>query len=215
MQRHTRYIISGLIAALVLAAAVGTAQARRLALSEQFFLSHFPALTFEGSSINIACAVSIEGSFHSRTIEKVARALIGYISEVRIKRPCTGGEAIAVTRQERGGESLPWHILYERFIGALPNIEGIELTLDNPLFLVSIGGVPCQYRANTSSPMRGIVNREAGGKVTELLPNTPATNIPKIEGSAILCPSTGTLKAVRNIVGTQVGYREITVTLVA
>jgi hypothetical protein len=216
MHKRTSIILGALIAALALSAAVGTANARRLATSEQSFLAHFRELTFESSGINLVCAVSIEGSFHSRTISKVQNSLIGYISEVRVKRPCSGGEAWALTAQEGRTESLPWHILYERFIGALPNITGIELTLDNAAFLVSLPAVSseCLYQATTASPMRGIINREAGGKATGLRVNE-ASRIPLnrvLRG--IFCPSSGTLKG-NAIVGTQVGYREITITLVA
>jgi hypothetical protein len=215
MRKRSQIIIAALIAACALAAIVGTANARRLALSENHILSHFPALTFEGGAgLNVICAVSIEGSFHSRTLEKVVRALIGYISEARVKRPCSGGEAWTLTAQEGRPESLPWHILYERFIGALPSIQGIELTLDNAAFLVSIPGL-CEalFRASTTSPMRGIVNREAGGRVTELRVNE-TSRIPRTVTLSGFCPNTGVLKG-RGIVGTQVGYSPITVTLVA
>jgi hypothetical protein len=212
MSKLTRVILGGLIASLALGAAVGTASARRLAMSENHFLAHFSSLTFVAGEFRIACAVSIEGSFHERTLEKVVRSLIGYISEVRVKRPCSGGEAWALTAQEGRAETLPWHILYERFIGALPNITGIEVTLDNAAFLVNVIGVNCLYKASTTSPMRGIINRERLGKATGLRANETSP-IPKFEGSGF-CPTTGTLRG-EAIVGTQVGYREITVTLVA
>jgi hypothetical protein len=215
MRKRSQIIIAALIAACALAAIVGTANARRLALNENHILSHFRALTFEGGiGAPVVCAVSIEGSFHSRTLEKVARALIGYISEVRVKRPCSGGEAWALTAQEGRPESLPWHILYERFIGTLPNITGIELTLDNAAFLVSIPGIAeCLFKATTTNPMKGIVNREAGGKATSLRSNE-AAGIPLNVRLTGICPSSGILRG-EAIVGTQVGYREITITLVA
>jgi hypothetical protein len=215
MPKRTRIIIGGLITALALAAAVGTANARRLAMSENHFLSHFRTLTFAAGEFNIICAVSIEGSFHEKTLEKVANSLVGYISEARVKRPCTQGEAWIQDTQERGAgepESLPWHITYERFIGALPNITGIELLLPTALFLVEVG-IKCVYRATTTSPMKGIITREAGGRVTGLRANE-AKPIPKTEPSNFLCPPSGNLIGT-GIVGTQVGYREITVTLVA
>jgi hypothetical protein len=216
MPKRTRIIIGGLITALALAAAVGTANARRLAMTENHFLSHFRELTFEGGGNQIICPVSIEGSFHQKTLEKIVGSLIGYISEARVHRACSGaGEAWIQSTQERGAgesESLPWHIVYERFIGALPNITGIELLLDNALFLVILAGVRCVYRATTVSPMKGIVNREAGGKATGLRANENKP-IPKAEGS-FLCPGSGKLIGT-GIVGDQVTYREITITLVA
>jgi hypothetical protein len=215
MTKRNQIMIASLLVAFALAAAVGTANARRLALSENHILSHYRELKFEGGAgINVTCAMSLEGSFHSRTIEKIVNSLIGYLTEVRIKRPCTGGEAWAVTAQEGRPESLPWHLLYERFIGALPTITGIELTLDNAAFLVSVPGLcECQYKATTASPMRGIANREAGGRLTEDRINE-TSRIPRTVTLSGLCPSTGIFIA-RGIVGTQVGYSPITVTLVA
>jgi hypothetical protein len=210
--RSTRLLVSGFTIAVALALAIGTADARRLAFSENHFLSHFRAITFASGEISLVCALSIEGSFHERTLEKIVRSLIGYISEARIKRPCSGGEMWVLTTQEGRTESLPWHILYERFIGALPSITGIEITLDNIAWLLTVLGANCLYRASTTSPLRGITNREAGGRATGLRLNE-ASSIPKAEGS-FLCPSTIVFRGA-GIIGTQVGYREITVTLVA
>jgi hypothetical protein len=215
MATHTRIVIAALIAATALAVGVGTAAARRIAASENHFLSHFRELTFETSAGRIICAVSIEGSFHERTIEKIVGGLIGYISEARVKRPCSGGETWIQSTQERGPgelETLPWHILYERFIGALPNITGIEITSDGTAFLLLAFGIRCLYRATTTSPIKGIIKREASGKATGLRSNSEAS-IPKAEGS-FLCPGSGRFLG-EGIVGKQVGYSEITVTLVA
>jgi hypothetical protein len=212
MAKHTRILVAALIVAITLAVAVGTASARRLAASELFFLAHYSAITFEGGEVRVVCAFSMEGSFHSRTLEKVTRSLIGYITEVRIKRPCSGGESWALTSQEGRAETLPWHILYERFIGALPNITGIEISDDNIAFSMETVGILCLYQSSTTSPARGIVNREAGGKTTSMRASETAA-VPKKEGS-LFCPASAAFKGT-GIVGTQVGYREITVTLVA
>jgi hypothetical protein len=215
MRTPIRIIIGGLIAAFALAAAVGVAEARRLAWSENHFLEHYRAYTFSGGGNQIVCDLSLEGSYHSRTFEKINRQLIGYISEARIKRPCSGGEAWVQSTQERGAgeaESLPWHILYERFIGTLPNITGIEETIDDLLVLVVLAGVRCVYRSSTTSPGKGIVNREAGGRATGVRSNETA-GIPKAEGS-FLCPEPLDLIGT-GIVGNQVGYGPITFTLVA
>jgi hypothetical protein len=212
MATHARILVAALCAATALAVCVGTATARRLATSENHFLTHLREITFEGGGTSVVCALSLEGSFHARTIEKIVGSLIGYISEARFKRPCTGGEAWMQTTQEGREESLPWHILYERFIGALPNITGIETTVDNGLWAIAAGGVTCVYRSSTASPLRGIINREAGAKVTGDRASETSP-IPKVEGS-LFCPNSATLKGT-GIVGTQVGYRELTITLVA
>jgi hypothetical protein len=215
MRKRSQITIAALIAACALAAVVGTANARRLALSENHILSHFREITFEtGIGTQVICAMSMEGSFHSRTIEKVPGSLVGYISEARVKRPCRGGEAWPGTAQEGRPESLPWHAVFERFIGALPTITGIEFAAPNAVLLISIPGLAeCLYRATSTEPMRGIIRREAGGRVTGVRVNERST-IPLAVRLSGLCPARSTFIA-EGIVGTQVGYRELTVTLVA
>lgn len=211
MRKHS-IILGGLIAAIALATAVGTASARRLALSESHILSHFRELTFEGGGGvgQVICPVSIEGSFHSRTLSKVCGQLIGYITESQVASSlCSGGHASVLPT------TLPWHIVYESFGGTLPNITEIELGLEGAAFLVEIPGLAeCLYQSTVAEPMRGMVTREAGGKASGLRSNENAGIPLHLRLSGLFnCPNPGHLRGT-GIVGDQVTYREITITLV-
>jgi hypothetical protein len=217
MTKRTKLIVGGLTVALALAAAVNTATARRIEVSEQRFLVLFRELTFVGGAFgSVICPVNIEGSFHSRTISKISGQLVGYVTEAIVHHPCRGGEAWTLNGIERpqgvtSTNTLPWHLLYLSFTGRLPNIEAIELTLDNGQFVVEVVGVLCLYRATTGSPMKGRVNVGAGGGVSSLTVNETA-GIPLFEGSG-LCPRPGFLRG-EGTVGTQSEWREIFVRLV-
>jgi hypothetical protein len=206
-----RSIVAGLIATVALAAALaGTANARRIAFTEQRFLSHFSGFQVIAGAMNIECPASLEGSFHSKTIAKVQRSLIGYITEVRFKRPCRNGQFWARTTQEGRPETLPWHILYEKFIGALPNILEIEITIDNLGIVVESVGVVCLYLASTTEPAKAIIQMGAGGRISTLTMNGAPT-IPLHEGP--FCSMTASLHG-SGIYGRQSDYREVFVSLV-
>lgn len=70
----------------------------------------------------------MEGTFHYRTIVKVERSLIGYVTRAIFGRPCTGfGEMWEYNGTEgsltSNVNSLPWHFTYDGFNGTLPNIS--------------------------------------------------------------------------------------------
>jgi hypothetical protein len=100
--------------------------------------------------------MTLEGSFHSRTMTKTAGALVGYITRATIKRPCTGGTVWAhngETNEVLGGtvsNTLPWHVRYNSFTGTLPNITAIAYELINVGYVVREGafGVLCEYISN-------------------------------------------------------------------
>jgi hypothetical protein len=171
MHRRTRILLAVLLAALALSAAVATAQARRFELSNQTFRivwDPIHRLTFleEGELVSVACGVTLEGSFHSRTLSKVCGQLIGYVTKAAVLHTCNGGDAIVLNGVEKlpngatTPNTLPWHVRYERFEGNLPNISGVTLQLIGASFLVRIpfGGlfIGCLYRSTTASPARGI-----------------------------------------------------------
>jgi hypothetical protein len=218
MTKRTKLIIGGLTVAIALAAAVNTATARRIEVSEQRFLVLFRELTFEAFGNQVVCSVNIEGSFHSRTISKVSGQLIGYVTEAIVNgHPCIRNNGWALNGVERPQETaavqtLPWHILYLNFRGTLPTINEIELKLINAQFRVEIGGILCLYKSTTTKWMEGQIRVEAG-RVTRLKANEEK-QIGLFESqSGALCPSEGVMKG-EGAVGTQVGWREITVRLV-
>jgi hypothetical protein len=128
-----------LASSLLLAAAVGTATARNYSFSNQNIRATWTRLSFEGGAgIILSCQLTLEGSFHRRTITKVARSLIGAITRVRIKEEaCTNG-----TLTPRN-ETLPWHLTYEGFTGSLPDIVGILLLFSRFRFGLDTPGGIC------------------------------------------------------------------------
>jgi hypothetical protein len=143
-----RIPICATIAAFVLAAAVSTATARRFELSEQRFRTVFAPMTFGAQGQQPAiCRVTLEGSFHSRTLSKVVGALLGYITAAEVNN-CTQETARFLR------ETLPWHILYVSFSGALPNITSIRIDVRDARVLVrAFGFVSCLYTAGSGNSL--------------------------------------------------------------
>jgi hypothetical protein len=182
MRNRTRLLLTGLIAALALSAAVTTAHARRIELSNQriraVWTATEPLQLIGAFEVAIRCRVTIEGTFHSRTLSKVSGQLVGYITSAAVQRPCTNGEAWVQNGTEEippgsglHPNSLPWHILYISFRGTLPNITNIRLSLREVGFLVrGPFSTSCLYRTTNTSPAMGEIEVSAG-EVTGLTPD--------------------------------------------
>jgi hypothetical protein len=220
MRNRTRIMLLVLTTALALAAAVGSAAANRIEMSEQRFLVLFRELTFAGGGSNVVCEVNIEGSFHSRTLSKVREQLIGYITEARVHRNaeerCIEFAAWVLNGVERQNgvtlpNTLPWHILYNSFEGTLPRITGIRLLMRDAGFLITGPlGIRCLYRATEAFPMEGIIRVEANGAATELVADE---SFPIRWREGAFCPGEGVLRG-RGRIGTQERWTLITVRLV-
>src|SRR3954465_5363475 len=91
--RTTKHILTPLPAPLLLATAINTASATRLSTSNQNVRLTWTSLEFAVSSeIVLRCQVTLEGSFHTRTIAKVEGALIGAVTKAVFRQEtCTGG----------------------------------------------------------------------------------------------------------------------------
>jgi hypothetical protein len=157
--RWTARLLAVLGAALMLGAVVSSASAGRLSTSEGFRIVWSPmTLTLEPVG-SVRCKVTLEGSFASRTIRKVARALLarGFFGALTA---CTGGRATLLT------ETLPWHYTYLSFSGILPRIDGWELLHSKFPIRVEVGGVTClgTYTTESEGSIRMAV--EAGGVMT-------------------------------------------------
>jgi hypothetical protein len=97
----------------VMALNVTTATARTLSIGpSQRFRETFNDIEFFIAETRGDCRLTLEGSLHTRTMAKVAGALLGYITRV------TAAECVAAMLTE----TLPWHVRYEGFSGTLPNI---------------------------------------------------------------------------------------------
>jgi hypothetical protein len=151
--RHHKALTVSALAAVLLGALVGTASAGRLSLSSQTIRMTWASLTFSGGFGTVRCAVTMEGSFHSRTIAKTRESLIGYITNARISHPCSAGAAWAhsgETNEVLGGtvsNRLPWHIRYASFTGTLPNITSMNVEVVGIAYLIRepVFGVLCEY----------------------------------------------------------------------
>ena len=171
MHTRSKLLLAALSSALVLAALVSSASATRLAQNETGVRITYSPLSFVPSfGSTVRCPVTLEGSFHSRTITKTIGSLIGYINRVTVGT-CEAGTARANTA------TLPWHIQYGGFAGSLPGIESIETDLIRPSFEIQgeIFGirVTCRY---TTALQRGINTREARGAITGQTPGNESTS---------------------------------------
>jgi hypothetical protein len=150
---------TALLAAItILAALTSTATAGRLSSSSQTLRGTFARMSFGGGFGTTECAVTLEGSLHSRTIAKTNGALIGYITRA-ILGTCPRGSATILTA------SLPWHARYASFSGTLPNITRINDTISGVQFGIRepVFGVTCLGSGGT---VTGSFTREASGVIT-------------------------------------------------
>jgi hypothetical protein len=158
----------------VLAIATSAATASRLSLTSQTFTETFTRVAFEGGFGTTECALTLEGSLHSRTIARAAGSLVGYITRATLGA-CPRGSATILTA------SLPWHVRYASFNGTLPNITsintsivGMQFQIREPVFSVTclaVGGVT-----------QGGQNVAAGAFTTAVLSGRSPTNC-GIEGT--------------------------------
>ena len=192
-----RVLASTLVAIIILSALVGTSAAGRLSFSSQTFRAGFVSWKFNGGFGTTDCALTLEGSLHSRTIAKVAGSLIGYITRAGIGI-CIGGSATILTA------SLPWHVRYRSFTGTLPNISAVLVNMFGVTFQIRepTFGITCLASGGT---MNMTYNREAGGNLTTaVLGGTSPTN----------CGIEGTISGTSNSLTVLGGTARMTVTLI-
>jgi hypothetical protein len=195
--RTSKILLTALTAALVLGAAVSTASARRIEVSNQSFRAVWTSLEFTGrepfgGTLIVRCPVTLEGSLHSRTLSKVSGQLIGYVTNAQVRGeepPCEGGTATILS------ETLPWHIRYDSFRGTLPTITGVRVQLINASFLININpGIPCLFSSTTARPAFGII--EITGGVATKLRADETSQIPRFNAplNSGFCPAEGSFK---------------------
>jgi hypothetical protein len=170
-----RYITQGIkkplaagLAATVLLAALTTAvaTARNFSASEARIRTVFRPLILADSSGNrISCTLTLEGTFHNRTLAKVERGLIGYIANAAFDElHCTSTGTSANVRLRVLTETLPWHVRYISFSGRLPaiTIRIRILRLGFDVLNVPILGT-CKYIVEPDF----VVGGPAGGAINE------------------------------------------------
>jgi hypothetical protein len=209
MRNRTKVVMGAMTAALLLSIAVSAASANRLASSETRFRQYFSALAFgpeQANGGNVTCPVTLEGTFHSRTISKVLESLVGYVTSALVgNEQCRNGEATVFK------ETLPWHIRYGGFAGALPGITSVTLRLVLSRFRIHSNslGTTCTSTTSSGSPAIGI-STVTSGTIT-LLSTLRTARIPT--GFECLFVSGSFIGSSEVFAGTS-GTTRITVTLV-
>jgi hypothetical protein len=118
--------------------------------------------------------VTVEGSFHSKTISKVSGQLIGFITTAEAPLTCFEGGEVAILNGVEplpgGGtatNSLPWHIRYDSFSGTLPVIAGIRIQIVGAAILMWNGLVQCLFKSTEGTPLYAILE-VAEGRITAM-----------------------------------------------
>jgi hypothetical protein len=189
MRQRSKLVLAGLTVALAFGALVSASSANRIGLSGPQWTASWNKIRFVGF-VTVECHLTLEGSFHSRTLSKVLESLIGYVSRATVDSTnCTGGSARALT------ETLPWHIRYGGFEGTLPTITGITERLVGGRFLVQVAGIApakCLYVSSAASPFRATVSRNTATGVAEWLRVDETAAIPFTSGtSSFACGNSG------------------------
>jgi hypothetical protein len=168
MPRHASRALPTLAAALAMAICVSaTSSARVFSLSNANFRAVWTALEFLGAPFGaMRCRVTMEGSFHSRTISKVEKALIGHITRASVAGAnCTGGRATIHQ------ESLPWHVTYSGFTGRLPSITSIRLLFSGARLQIEEGFGLCTVTTEANHQARAEMLINANGEPESLRPD--------------------------------------------
>jgi len=142
---------------------VASASARNFSISERRLSATFSRVEFSGGFGTVRCNITLSRTLHGGTIPKVLETLIGYMTAVSVGGCETGSATIL-------GETLPWHLRYQGFLGTLPNILGIirrivgwAMQIREPAF-----GITCLATSTAASPVTETMNREAGGRLSSL-----------------------------------------------
>lgn len=150
--RMSRVALALAASVLVFGVAVSSASANRLSTSNPGIRITWTEMILGGNPTR--CAVTMEGTLHSKTYAKTGGLLIGYITRVSIARPCANGEAWFLTTAEgQTMETLPWHIRYDSFVGTLPNgITSVKWQFVGMAFRIrtELGGFCLAQTTNTN-----------------------------------------------------------------
>jgi hypothetical protein len=142
-----------------LAMSTGSASANKLSSSSRTWRKVWQPVRFIVGTNTVSCNVTLEGSFHSATMRKVERALIGHVTAASFDNTsCVGGH-FTVLR-----ETLPWHSQYGGFTGRLPTIEKIKLYIIGLSLRFQPGSLACLLRSTTENPAVLSVSLGAGGE---------------------------------------------------
>src|SRR5215218_2217608 len=174
MTKMNRCKLLGAVAGILLGAVVGSASARTFSTYGQtlrtvffLFLREREAgerLQITGGFGTYACALTLEGSLHARTISKVVSSLVGYINRADMAQCSSGG--LIESRVLR--EGLPWHVRYRSFTGTLPSIGNLAVSIIGFAMQIREGpfGLRCLGSSTAEQPLGMTYTREGGGALT-------------------------------------------------
>lgn len=147
-----KLLLAATVVALLLGALVTSTSARTLSSSSQTVREAFSVIEFRGNGgTTTRCPITLESSFHSRTLVKTVNSLIGYVTRATL------GACVATIL----AATLPWHIQYTAFTGVLPRITamrtriiGFSIQTAEPLFM------PCLITSTATEPLIDLLSRE-------------------------------------------------------
>jgi len=144
--KKSKLLLAATGATVLLGALVSSASARNLSTSTQSISAMWSSVTFSGAFGTSDCHLTLEGSMHSRTMQKSSGSLVGYITRA-ILGGCPQGTATILQ------ETLPWHMRYSGFEGALPNIRSFILhTIGVSFRIREGGGFSCHIVTTAAQP---------------------------------------------------------------
>lgn len=156
-------------AVLALALAGATASANRLGINRQGFLVAFRPMT--GFASFLRCNVTLAGRLHGTSFTKTLNVLAGVVTSAQFTE-CAEGTTALVLR-----ETLPWHVRYCGFTGALPAITGVTLCVVGLSFSLRIGEATCLLRTTAETPLR-MTAQLTSGRVTSVVVDERSTITP-------------------------------------
>src|SRR4051794_14406183 len=107
--KRSKLLRGALTATVLFGVLASTASARSFETSSATWEVKFTEVHFRLPFFDSNCGVTMEGTFHSRTIAKAVGSLIGYVTHVIRVLACRTGSA--------GFLALPWHVQYRSFSG--------------------------------------------------------------------------------------------------
>lgn len=218
MRARIKLTLVAAMAATLMAIMVANASANKISIS------HGNLLRIEWSSMELSavgitavrCALTLEGSFHSTTLSKIERVLVGYVTHASIKNnPCITGSVTVLS------ETLPWHINYRGFRGILPNITGgIMLVLGSSFRVKNVITGGCLARATTEWPNQAIIEEfEESGEGTRVFKKVRIDEAARllcvgVEGGSSLTGNLRDIGALREVEGGTPGSQNVAIKLI-
>jgi hypothetical protein len=196
MRTFVKLALSAVAASILIAAVTSTASARNLSVSNRNIRITWASLRLEAGS-GVLCPITLEGSFRSMTIAKVARNLIGAVTQGIVNQTaCTRGiiatfNGLEIYNGVTKSNTLPWHLTYESFVGALPNIRAVRVLLSRFRLGVRDEEEICAAEVGSATDnvtFSAVVG--AGGALSTFSPVEGMNRATLIRNSGVICPST-------------------------